>query len=333
MNTSLVLSKLSSGELEKIDKLFEASKLNKWSKNTRKTYLYSLWDFCKYVAIKRSINLDETNKNKESNRLMIDLLDQNHLDTKVLITEYINDLLDKGQSTSTISAKFSAIKDWFKLMKENLSHREDISIVDLSSIKIPKIEKKKVFGPKPEEFHKILATINDLFDKGDYIDKRNCLIFYVEIFCGLRISEVLGINVEDLSLKEGVVYVHRKGKREKIEVPLPSKTKEKIEIFLKLDGRKKGPLFVNKDKGHEESRLTRQSAFRVLKELTGYSPHKYRHFYADEVYELSGFNKDIAMKFTGHVSGDVFERYLEHRQNHAGNLANQLEEKWLKKND
>lgn len=331
MNTSLALSKLFSSDLEKINKLLQASKLNKWSKNTIKTYFYSLWDFCKFIAIKRSISLNEENKKQEIDHLMLSLLDKNHLDTKVLITEYINDLLDKGQSTSTVSAKFSAIKDWFQVMKENLPPIEGFSVVDLSGIKIPKIEKRKILGPKPEEFHKILVTINDLYEKGDYIDKRNCLMFYVEIFCGLRISEVLGIDVEDLRLKEGAIDVHRKGKREKLTVPLPPITKEKLEIFLKLDGRKKGPLFVNKDKGHEQKRLSRQSAFRILKELTGYSPHKFRHFYADEVYELSGFNKDIAKKFTGHTSDAVFEQYLEYRQNHAGDMANKLEEKWLKR--
>lgn len=331
MITSLALSKLSSGDLEKINKLFQVSKLNKWSKNTVKTYFYSLWDFCKFISIKRSISLNEEVKKQEIDRLMLSLLDENHLDTKVLITEYINDLLDKGQSTSTISAKFSAIKDWFQVMKENLPPIEGFSIADLSGIKIPKIEKRKIFGPNPEEFNNILVTINDLYIKGNYVEKRNCLIFYIEIFCGLRISEVLGIDLEDLFLKESVINVHRKGKREKIRVPLPPLTKEKIELFLKLDGRKKGPLFINKDKAHEQKRLTRQSAFRILKELTGYSPHKFRHFYADEVFELSGFNKDIAKKFTGHTSDAVFEQYLEYRQNHAGDMASKLEEKWLKK--
>src|SRR5574338_974505 len=201
-------------EWSKLSKVLEFSKLANQSKNTLKSYKYNLWDFCKFISIKL----------------------QNH------IVEYLSDLIKKGQSTSTVAAKLAAIKDYVSITprsNERLNER-----LNIDDIKSPKIQKKKVKGPSIEEFEKILKEVEILFDKGNYKDKRDALLFYIENFCGLRISEVLSIDIENLFLKEGVMLIVRKGCPEKVEISIPPITKLKIEEILKLDKRKKGLMIT-----------------------------------------------------------------------------------------
>lgn len=325
---------------DKLSQVLEFSKFNfqNKNKNTKSSYFYCLWDFSKFLAIKFNIELNSSNKQTEINRILIkeliklnseDQLDP--LSVKVHVVDYINNLIKNNQATSTIASKFAAIKDFFESIT-------DVYKVDLSNIKVPKIEKKKIKGPKTEEFEKLIINIDQLFKNGSYRDKRNCLLFYIEIFCGLRISEVLSIDIEQVNLKESLVYVFRKGvaQHEKIQISVPPITLGKIGEFLKLDGRKKGPLFVNVDKTHETKRLSRQSAHTIYCEITEkyigrkLSPHKFRHFYATEAYEIAGKNKDLAMKFTGHKTSRIFDDYNEEKENEHLKIAIDLEKKWIK---
>ena len=299
------------------------------STNTKKSYRYSLWDFCKFISNKLNIKIDEKNKDVEIQKIVDVLYTKPSRDVEVFVGEYLKNLKDKGQSTSTISAKLAAVKDTFEIW-----NRWRDTKIDLSAIKPPKIEKRKIRGPKSEEFNQILEEINKRFEYGDYADKRDALIFYVMNFCGLRISEVLSVDIEPNLLKEGLVSVMRKGKQSvKTEISVPPFTKEKIEQFLLNDERKKGPLFINI---RDKTRLSRESAWRSLTKLTEevvgrkISPHKFRHFYATEAWKLTK-NKDLAMKFTGHKSREVFDRYEEDEENHAGNIGKAIEDKWVKK--
>lgn len=321
-------------EWSKLSKVLEFSKLANQSKNTLKSYKYNLWDFCKFISIKLQNPIDDKkDKLDETARLLNFLYSKDDLTIKFHIVEYLSDLIKKGQSTSTVAAKLAAIKDYVSITprsNERLNER-----LNIDDIKAPKIQKKKVKGPSIEEFEKILKEVEILFDKGNYKDKRDALLFYIENFCGLRISEVLSIDIENLFLKEGVMLIVRKGCPEKVEISIPPITKLKIEEFLKLDKRKKGPLITNCDT-HKKGRLSRQGAWQIYVDLTEkcvgrrISPHKFRHFYATEAWELSGQNKDIAKKFTGHKSDKIFEDYKEERENHHLKIATDLEKKWIK---
>lgn len=325
--------KKSESELEKLLPILELSKFNNLSDNTKKSYKYSLWDFCKFVSIKLSLTLNEQNKDDEVQKILRHLYTKPSLEVELLVAEYIKFLKEKAQSTSTIAAKFAAIRDTFQSWNRLFENK-----INLTDIKTPKIEKRKVRGPKPEEFEKILEEVDKQFESGDYSDKRDALLFYLLNFCGLRISEVLSVDIDLNLLKESRLEILQKGDQAvKVEVPIPPETQKRLEGFLKIDGRKKGPLFVNVDNAHEKKRLSRQSAYRGLTALTEkvigkkLSPHKFRHFYATEALDVTDHNKDLAMKFTRHKSREVFDRYEDEREDYAKEIGKKIEEKWRKK--
>ena len=134
---------------------------------------------------------------------------------------------------------------------------------------------------------------------------------------GLRVSELVGINLEDLDLEDGIVRVRGKGKRERL-APLGShavKAIKRCQSVRQPDKKSNDALFLNKFGG----RLTTRSVARMLDKylkLTGLdlrtSPHTLRHSFATHlldrgadirsVQELLGHKSLVTTQIYTHVS-------------------------------
>jgi len=319
---------------EIVQKLARFSKFNK-SESTRKTHFYSLYDFCKFLSSKMSINLTE-DKTNDVTKLLHLFCNLNALEAKLFVAEYLQILEEAGQSTSTMATKLSAIKDHLSFQKGILGKPE----WDLDFIKSPKVENKKVEGPSEEEFHILLSKIEDLENSSKYIDKRNSLLCFILAFTGLRISEALSIDIETIDFKKSSILIDRKGKRLKQEFYLGDKILEKIKNFILENKQFSGPLFINQDKSQKsaDNRLTRQSAHRCIVEIgksigiENLHPHKFRHFATTEALEVNNYNVHQTAKFTGHVSKEMVARYEDARKNEQLITSKLIEDKWLNKN-
>lgn len=315
---------------EKIEKILRFSKFNK-SKSTQKTHFYSLWDFAKFRAKVKKIELSE-DRNLEITRMMTDYCNQSALDAKLILADYLISLEERKQSSSTIATKLAAIKDHISFQK-GITH---FPLWDLDFIKSPKVENKKVPGPSEAEFDLLLSHIQKLEKSSSYIDRRDALMVYLLSFCALRVSEVLSINIEEIDWAKSTILVSRKGKRLKQEFSLGPKILNKIQKFVLENKKYDGPLFINQDKVNKTfTGLTRGSAYRIVRKIgdmvgiDNFHPHKLRHFGATEAIEAADGNRHEAMKFTSHLSESQMTRYEDERENTQLKISQKIEDKWL----
>lgn len=126
---------------------------------------------------------------------------------------------------------------------------------------------------------------------------------------GLRVSELTGLDVDDVDLEEGSVRVLGKGGKER-EVPLGRYARQALEAYLRLarpqlvTGRSRAALFLNQRGG----RLTRQGVALVLAEAARragierrVSPHVLRHSFATHLLE-GGADVRVVQELLGHAS-------------------------------
>ncbi|MCH9620710.1 MAG: Tyrosine recombinase XerC [Chlamydiia bacterium] len=130
--------------------------------------------------------------------------------------------------------------------------------------------------------------------------------------CGLRVSEVCGLDIIDLG--KDTLFVKGKGEKNRI-VPIAKQTKEKILRYLKLEGRKQKadtPLFLSK-RGKRISRQEIWSAIKSLAKEKGITknvfPHTLRHSYATHMLE-QGADLRVIQELLGHSSITTTERYV-----------------------
>ena len=167
--------------------------------NTKRAYRGDIEDFIKFI---------------ESGAL--ETIDHNTI--RAYIVHIYKDL-----KKSSLSRKVSAIKVFFKFMKKKGYIDENTALV----IKNPKIEKHlPKFYTIDEMFHFL-----DFLPKEGWLNIRNLAIFELMYSTGMRASEVLAVDVEDLHMDGMWVKAKGKGGKERI-LPFGDKAKEAIEAYL-----------------------------------------------------------------------------------------------------
>jgi len=132
--------------------------------------------------------------------------------------------------------------------------------------------------------------------------------------CGIRVSELAGIDVDDLDRAESWVRVRGKGRKER-QVPVPAKAAEALERYL--DDRRPAPneraVFLN----HHGRRLTTRGIHGIVKlyatALTGdpaIHPHSFRHAYATHLLS-DGADLRAIQELLGHARLSTTQKYTQ----------------------
>ena len=153
-----------------------------------------------------------------------------------------------------------------------------------------------------EEIDRLLSVI----DKNTPLGKRDDALYELVYSCGLRISEVCGLLVENLHMNERIVLVHGKGDKERI-VPFGSRAAEKLQIYLDevrpvLCGTKQTKeIFVNY-RGDAISRKGVWKRFQELEALSGVHAkvHTLRHSFATHLLQ-GGADLRSVQELLGHA--------------------------------
>lgn len=229
----------------------------------------------------------------------------NHVD-KWLLRAYLSHLVDKGEKKRSIARRLSAIRSLFRWL-----HAQQLILENpAEQLENPKIEKRIPVYLNYEQVNKLLSQPDTI----SYLGFRDRTIMELFYSSGLRVSELVGLNREDLDLKNLLIKLRGKGKKERI-IPITQNAADWIERYLNhrerhYDGdghaAQKDPhaVFLN----YDGSRLSTRSVDRHFKKylrasgLSGkITPHTIRHTIATHWLE-NGMDLKTIQLLLGHNS-------------------------------
>jgi integrase/recombinase XerC len=226
------------------------------------------------------------------------------------IREYFGSLYGKYRRT-TIARKLSAVRSLFSFLERNGLIKHNPS-ADVSSPKLGKYI--PTYLPVDEMFRLLERP-----DRGHILGKRDRAILEVLYSCGIRVSELCGLNVGGVDSGQRLVRVVGKGNKERI-VPIGREALKALDGYLeatiplrkKIYGNAgKGPLFMNARGG----RLTTRSVGKLVKKYgregplaLDISPHALRHTFATHLLD-GGADLRAVQELLGHVSLSTTQKY------------------------
>ncbi len=181
-------------------------------------------------------------------------------------------------------------------------------------------------GPGRNGVRRLLDEVERRRDKKALRDRAALRLLYD---LGLRRSEVVGLDVDDLDLDTGTVAVLGKGRTQKTSLTLPRPTKEAIRQWLEARGTEPGPLFTNLDRAGKGYRLTGTSLYRIVRRLgeqvgLKVRPHGLRHSAITEACKLAqakGMGLEEVLDFSRHRDVKVLMVYRDRERDVQGQLA------------
>ena len=203
----------------------------------------------------------------------------------------------------------SGIRAFYKyLLMEDAIKQNPADLLEL-----PKLPRKLPEVLSVEEIDMIIEQIDMSKPEG----QRNKAMLEVLYCCGLRVSELVGLKISDVSFDEGYIRVIGKGNKQRI-VPLGNGAAKFISIYMKGVrchlSIKKGAediLFLNRN-GNKLSRVMVFLILQKLKEQAGLhkhiSPHTFRHSFATHLVE-GGADLRAVQEMLGHESITTTEIY------------------------
>ncbi len=230
------------------------------------------------------------------------------LDTLAL-REWLGDLYRRRLAAVTMRRKLAAVRSFFRFLVRQGAAETNVARL----LRTPKAPKTVPRVPTAEETSALIDQV-----AAGKLERphgaRDLAIFEMLYGCGLRISELAGLNLGDLDLGERWVLVRGKGKKER-QVPFGSKAAAALERYLAERKTAAGEraLFVN----HRGSRLSDRGARGIVKLyatlLAGDSsihPHTLRHAFATHLL-ADGADLRAIQELLGHARLSTTQKYTQ----------------------
>ena len=243
-------------------------------------------DYINYIYIEKKLS-SNTKKAYERDLINFSLFLNNKKAKDITsydIRAYINYLNDNNEKDKTIARKIVSIRTFFDYLMKNSKINKNPS----EKIESPKLRKSL---PKTLSIEEVEKLIN--LKANTPLEHRNKAMIELMYAAGLRVSELVNLEVNDVNLTDDYVRVFGKGRKERI-VPLANSTikivKDYINVYRPclLKGYLTDKLFISSyGKG-----ITRQGFFKILKKVADqvqinkeFSPHTLRHSFATHLLE------------------------------------------------
>jgi integrase/recombinase XerC len=238
-------------------------------------------------------------------------LDEKQLKCEPLtIREFLAYLYGQNYTKSTTARKLATLRSFYKF----LIRRGVVSVNPLSTIRTPKQEKRLPKTLDLEQVQKLLDAPGD----GDLLSARDKAMLEVLYSSGIRVSELVELEMQDLDLQEGVLRVKGKGRKDRL-TPIGSQAIKAMQRYFDLralDSRCQQSThgtrcFLNK---HGEPLSTRSVRRKLDKYLVqagldpGISPHTLRHSFATHLLN-NGADLRSVQELLGHQSLSTTQIY------------------------
>lgn len=297
-------AEISNPELQKIFFKFEEYLYGErnMSLHTLRAYLFEVEHFLKFVC-----SLDE--KSGEVSDHSASSLKS--IDRRAM-RRYLT-LEGKDLEPASLARKISALRTFYKyLLREKIA---DINPAE--SVPTPKLPKHLPEHLSPDEAIALIETP----DPGSAMGARDRAWLELLYDTGIRVAELVGLNIEDLDLDQGIVRIRGKGRKERV-VPLTPFAMDTLQDYLKVRGEiSKGktvggsaratPLFLNYKGGRLGERGIRKLLDKYILQCSmtrHVHPHVLRHTFATHLLEMGADLRGI-QELLGHVSLSTTQRY------------------------
>lgn len=275
------------------------------SKNTVHEYRYDLVMFFRFLKVRFNL------ASKDSDFEDIDVCDVNldiircvKLTDLYAFLNYIS--RDRQDGPATRARKVAALRSFFKYACSKASLIDENPAIELES---PKITKKLPKYLEIEESIQLLDSVD-----GDFVERDYCILTLF-LNCGMRLSELVSINVADI--REDTLTVVGKGAKERT-IYLNDACLEAINSYLAVrpditETGGKQPLFVSKFKKRISNKTVQYTVKKYIKRAgldpTKYSTHKLRHTAATLMYTHGEVDIRTLQEILGHESVATTEIY------------------------
>lgn len=234
------------------------------------------------------------------------------------IKEYLNHLQEVGKKSSTVSRNLASIRSFYQFLVRNKKAKEDPT----NNIQSPKVEKKAPSVLTAQEVELLLEQPKDVDLKGTR-DKAMLEFAYAT---GMRVTEIISLNMENVNLEEGYVTC-KTGSKER-NIPLGTMSlkalKEYVEearpVLIRDESVK--ALFVNIN----GQRLTRQGFWKIVKfykeqaHITkDITPHVLRHSFATHLLQ-NGADLKAIQTMLGHSDISSTQVYMQFQSDGLKNV-------------
>ena len=222
------------------------------------------------------------------------------------LRKYLAVLKEKGLASRSVGRRLSALRSFFRF----LSREGYIKINPVLMLSSPKLDKHLPSFMTEEEVYKLIESA---FAKNsaDLLGSRDRAILEVFYSSGLRISELVGLDLPDIDFISGILKIRGKGKKERI-VPIGESALKVVRNYLERRKKQTDAVFLNKNSQRITTRGVRDIVVKYLR-LAGIKPgvsaHTFRHSFATHLLNR-GADLRTVQELLGHANLSTTQIYL-----------------------
>lgn len=296
---------------------YNSTILNK-SENTIKEYNYDLAHFLKYITFKyklTDVKDEEFIKTIKINNFDLKTLEKISLPDIHSFLSYLKTCYNC--KPATLARKTASIKVFFKYM---CNKTKKIPTNPAQDLETPKIGKRLPKYLTLEESKELLESSASLEGHGNHDNaERNFAMITILLNCGVRLSELVGINISDIDFENNKMNVIGKGDKERT-IYLNNACMKAINKYLEVRP-KDGVKFNSRDAlflSEQKKRISKRTVQYIVKnelrnagieKANTYSVHKLRHTAATLMYKYGNVDIRALQELLGHESISTTEIY------------------------
>ena len=218
------------------------------------------------------------------------------------LRRYLAHLRTKHYRPRSLARKLSSLRSFFRFLHRESLIKNNPAILLMT----PKLDKTLPKFMTEDEVVKLIET-----PKAEkLLEKRDRAIFETLYSTGIRVSELVGMNIDDVDFIGNIIKVEGKGKKERL-VSIGDKALEALKNYLNARKKKSRELFLNKNGTRLSARGVRnivQKYITVASMQNKVSPHVFRHTFATHLLN-HGADLRSVQELLGHVNLSTTQMY------------------------